>query len=181
MCRTLSARSTIHPWSSKKSNPKLHSSWMSAIHMGRTASCDSILRWRSPFSYMGTFSPVTFRIDWFTGWMCISSCSDRTSGRMMEILLPVSIVIQQGCSSTLLATNKFSDPCSTPFLRFSVLNFSVGACVKVAKLCPASSATGSFPGPAQGWLQQEVYPRSRQWLVSYNFAGCAQLHHTFNK
>lgn len=53
MCRTLSARSTIHPWSSRKSNPKMHLSWMSAIHMGCTTSCDPIFTWRSPFPCMG--------------------------------------------------------------------------------------------------------------------------------
>ena len=136
------------------------------------------LRGDHPFPVWGAFSPVTVRIDWLTGWMCVCSCSDRTSGRMMEIFLPVLMVIRQGYSSTLPATNKFSDPCSTPILKFSVLKFSVGACVEAAKLCPASSATGSFPGPAQGWLQQEVYPR---WLTSYNFAGCTQLHHNSNK
>ena len=92
----------------------------------------------------------------------------------MEILLPVSMVIWQGCSSTLPATNRFSDPCNTP-----VLKFSVGACVKVAELCPTSSATDSFSDPTQGWQQQQgVY---FQWIVSCNFAVCGQFHCNSNK
>ena len=144
----------------QKSNPKMHSSWMSAIHMGCTASCDPILTWRLPLPCMGAFSPVTVRRDWVTSWMHVCSCWDSISDQMMEILLPVciSMVIWQGCSSTLPATSRFSDPCNTP-----VSKFSVGACVKVAKFCPTSSATDSVPDPTQGWQQQGVYS---QWIVS---------------
>ena len=72
---------------------------------------------RSPFPCMGTFSPVTVRIGWLTGWIRVCFCSDRTSGQIMEMLLPVSMV---RCSSTLPTTNGFSAPCTKLFSNFQL-------------------------------------------------------------
>lgn len=62
--------------------------------------------------WTGAFSPVTVRMVWEAGWTrsCSRTRAGSMFGRMIEMLLPVSIVNSHDCPSTLPATKRLSGP-----------------------------------------------------------------------